>query len=39
MKELQILSPDGQNRFIPLEAERISLGRSSAADLPFPDDN
>jgi len=39
MKELQILSPDGQNRFIPLDAERISLGRSSAADLPFPDDN
>jgi sigma-B regulation protein RsbU (phosphoserine phosphatase) len=39
MKELQILSPDGQNRFIPLETERISLGRSSAADLPFPDDN
>ncbi len=39
MKELQILSPDGQNRFIPLEAERISLGRSSAADLRFPDDN
>ncbi len=39
MKELQILSADGQNRFIRLEAERISLGRSSAADLPFPDDN
>ena len=38
MKELQILSPDGQNRFIPLEAERISLGRSSAAELSFPDD-
>jgi len=39
MKELQILSPDGQNRFIPLDAERISLGRSSAAELSFPDDN
>jgi serine phosphatase RsbU (regulator of sigma subunit) len=39
MKEIQILSPDGQNRFIPLDAERISLGRSSAAELSFPDDN
>src|SRR6202035_4264976 len=39
VKELQILSPDGQNRFVPLDAERISLGRSSAAELSFPDDN
>src|SRR5580700_830169 len=39
MQELQILSPDGQNRFVPLTAERISLGRSSAAELCFPDDN
>jgi serine phosphatase RsbU (regulator of sigma subunit)/pSer/pThr/pTyr-binding forkhead associated (FHA) protein len=39
MKELQILSPDGQNRFIPLEADRISLGRSSAVELSFPDDS
>jgi sigma-B regulation protein RsbU (phosphoserine phosphatase) len=38
MKELQILTPDGQNRFIPLKADRISLGRSSAAELSFPDD-
>src|SRR5438874_2362329 len=38
MKELQILSPDGHNRFIPLTAERISLGRSGAAELSFPDD-
>ncbi len=38
MKELQILTPDGQNRFIPLNAERISLGRSSAAELSFPED-
>jgi serine phosphatase RsbU (regulator of sigma subunit) len=38
MKELQILTPDGQSRFIPLNAERISLGRSSAAELSFPDD-
>ena len=39
MKELQILSPDGQNRYIPLEADRISLGRSSTAELSFPDDS
>ena len=39
MKQLQILSPDGQNRFIPLDAERISLGRSSTVELSFPDDN
>jgi sigma-B regulation protein RsbU (phosphoserine phosphatase) len=39
MKELQILSPDGQNKFIPLEADRISLGRSSTAELSFPDDS
>src|SRR5580658_6277027 len=38
MKELQILTPDGQNRFIPLKEDRISLGRSSAAELSFPDD-
>jgi serine phosphatase RsbU (regulator of sigma subunit) len=39
MKEIQIFSPDGQNRFVPLDAESISLGRSSAAELSFPDDN
>src|SRR5579863_10674582 len=39
MKELQILTPDGQSRFIPLRADSISLGRSSAAELSFPDDN
>lgn len=38
MKEIQILSPDGQTRFVPLDGERISLGRSSAAELSFPDD-
>ncbi|HEY3825962.1 MAG TPA: SpoIIE family protein phosphatase [Bryobacteraceae bacterium] len=38
MKELQILSPDGKNRFIPLETERISLGRSTTVELSYPDD-
>ena len=39
MKELQILSPDGTSQVIPLEGRRITLGRSSAADLTFPNDN
>jgi len=38
MRELQILSPDGNSRVIQLEGERITLGRSSAAELCFPDD-
>jgi phosphoserine phosphatase RsbU/P len=38
MKQLQIFSPDGQSRFVPLEAERISLGRATTAELSFPDD-
>ena len=39
LRELQILSPDGQTRFVPLEGEGISLGRSSGASLSFPDDS
>ncbi len=39
MKELQILSPDGQSRLVPLEGEGVSLGRSSAADLCYASDN
>ena len=39
MKELQILSPDGNSRLFPLEGERVSIGRSSAAELCYPDDN
>src|SRR5882757_3070351 len=38
MNELQILSPDGKSRNVPLEGERLSLGRSAAAELSFPDD-
>jgi sigma-B regulation protein RsbU (phosphoserine phosphatase) len=38
MKELQILSPDGKSRVMKLEGDRITLGRSSAAELCFPDD-
>lgn len=39
MKELQILSPDGNTRLFPLEGERLSLGRSASAELCYPDDN
>ncbi len=39
MKELRILSPDGASRSIPLDRDRISLGRSSTADLCYPEDN
>jgi phosphoserine phosphatase RsbU/P len=39
MKELQILSPDGQSRLVLLEGEGISLGRSTAADLCYSSDS
>jgi len=39
MKELQILSPDGKSRMIPLENRRITLGRSNASEICFPEDN
>jgi sigma-B regulation protein RsbU (phosphoserine phosphatase) len=38
MKELQILSPDGKNRMIPLEGDRICLGRSTTVALSYPND-
>ena len=36
--ELAITSPDGKTRAIPLEGNALSLGRSSANELCFPDD-
>src|SRR5580698_9901543 len=39
MKELQILSADGKSRIIALDGERLTVGRSNAAELCFPDDN
>jgi serine phosphatase RsbU (regulator of sigma subunit) len=39
MRELQILSPDGKSRAVPLDFKRITIGRSGAADLCFADDN
>jgi len=37
-KELLIQCPDGQMKTVPLTGERISIGRSSAAELSFPED-
>lgn len=39
MKELQILSADGKSRIVPLEGPGLTIGRSSASTLSFPDDN
>ena len=39
MPDLQILTPDGNSRVVPLDTERLTIGRSSASDLSFPDDN
>jgi serine phosphatase RsbU (regulator of sigma subunit) len=39
MKDVQILSPDGRSRLFPLEGESLSLGRSTSAQLSFPDDS
>ena len=39
MKELQILSPDGKNRMIPLDTDRICLGRSTTVALSYPNDS
>jgi len=40
MKELQILSADGKSRHVPLdEGHRVTIGRSSASEFSFPDDN
>jgi len=37
-RELLIQCPDGQTKTVPLTGERLSVGRSSAAELCFPDD-
>src|SRR5580704_8591458 len=39
MKELQILSPDGKSRVIPLDSDRLCLGRSSTVELSYPNDS
>src|SRR5947209_3084213 len=37
-KELLIQCPDGQTKTVPLTGDRLSIGRSSAAELCFPED-
>ena len=37
-RELLIQRPDGSMKTVPLTAERLSIGRSSAAELCFPED-
>ena len=39
MKELQILSPDGHSRMIPLAGDRLCLGRSTTVELSYPNDS
>src|SRR5690348_14729421 len=36
--ELLIQTPDGQSKTVPLTGERLAVGRSSAAELCFPED-
>src|ERR1035438_6584130 len=37
-RELVVQCPDGQKKSIPLTGARLSIGRSSAAELCFPED-
>lgn len=37
-RELLIHCPDGQIKTVPLEGDRLSVGRSSAAEISFPED-
>src|SRR5579872_322546 len=37
-RELVIHCPDGQIKTVPLEGDRLSVGRSSAAEISFPED-
>src|SRR5689334_9378435 len=38
-RELLIQCPDGQTKTIPLTGERLAVGRSSTAELCFPEDS
>src|ERR1043165_931685 len=37
-RELLVQGPDGQTKTLPLTGERIAVGRSSSAELCFPED-
>ena len=38
MLEISILTPDGRTRAVPLQGERLGLGRASTNELCFPED-
>ena len=38
LRELLVQGPDGEMRTVPLTGARLTIGRSSAADLSFPED-
>jgi len=38
MPEISILTPDGRSRVVPLEGDRLCLGRASTNELCFPED-
>jgi serine phosphatase RsbU (regulator of sigma subunit)/pSer/pThr/pTyr-binding forkhead associated (FHA) protein len=38
MPELQVFSPDGKSQKVPLDTARVTVGRSSVAELCYPDD-
>ena len=38
MPDLQLMAPDGTSRVVALQSEPMLVGRSSAAQLSFPDD-
>jgi len=37
-REIVVHSPDGQSKAVPLSSDRLTVGRSSATELCFPDD-
>jgi hypothetical protein len=37
-RELRIHGPDGQIKNVPLVGDRVSVGRSGAADISYPED-
>lgn len=38
VREISLTGPDGQTRTVPLDRDRISVGRAPENDLPFPED-
>ncbi|MGH9663664.1 MAG: FHA domain-containing protein, partial [Bryobacteraceae bacterium] len=38
-RQLIVRTPDGKSRAVPLEGDRLGVGRSGANDLSYPDDS